>query len=157
MAINVLDNPVWHALIGPQSAQAEGQGLARHYPRDMAPFSAIAEASDVAYADLLPGLPPGTEARLFRLDEESLPVGWRQLDCFPMLQMVAKRAPSVAADKIVALGNSDLDAMMELVAVAKPGPFGRRTPQLGRYIGVKDGDRLLALAGERMRLPGYKS
>ena len=41
MPINVLDNPVWHALIGPHQVHAIGCGAARHYPRDVAPFSAF--------------------------------------------------------------------------------------------------------------------
>jgi len=61
-----LDNPVWHALIGPHARFAQGQGFARHYPRDMAPFSGIVTASPAAYADLAVGLPSGNEARLFR-------------------------------------------------------------------------------------------
>jgi hypothetical protein len=44
MTINLLDNPIWHALEGPHCRHALGPGLARHYPRDIAPFSAIAEA-----------------------------------------------------------------------------------------------------------------
>ena len=56
MTINPLDNPVWYALAGPHRAHAIGRGLALHYPRDMAPFSAIAEPSAPAYADLDPAL-----------------------------------------------------------------------------------------------------
>ena len=59
---HVLDNPVWHALIGPHAEHAIGQGLARHYPRDIAPFSAIADATSGAYADLGAKLPAGLEA-----------------------------------------------------------------------------------------------
>ncbi|HEY2610381.1 MAG TPA: GNAT family N-acetyltransferase, partial [Reyranella sp.] len=62
MAINVLDNPVWHALSGPHRGHAIGNGRARHYPRDMAPFSAIAEPTEAAYADLAADLPANTEA-----------------------------------------------------------------------------------------------
>ena len=155
MAINPLDNPVWHALAGPHRAYAGGRGLARHYPRDMVPFSAIAEASDRAYADLAVDLPAGTEARLFRPSEEPLPSGWEQLDAFPMLQMVAVSAPAEPAHDVVLLSAADAPAMLELVAVAKPGPFGRRTPEMGRYLGLREGDRLIAMAGERMRLPGF--
>ena len=43
MAANPLDNPVWYALTGPHANIAIGRGGARHYPRDKAPFSAIAE------------------------------------------------------------------------------------------------------------------
>ena len=99
MPINVLDNPVWHALTGPHRMHALGRGAARHYPRDMAPFSAIAEPSATAYADLAADLPSHAEARLFRPTVEPLPDGWEELDRFAMLQMVAgsvSRAPRPA-------------------------------------------------------------
>lgn len=152
---HVLDNPVWHALVGPHCAHAAGRGSARHYPRDMAPFSAILEPSDSAYADLAVDLPPGMEVRLFRPHEEPLPGGWQQLDCFPMLQMCASMMPRQLSEVGILLSEADSGAMADLVAIAKPGPFGPQTPLLGRYLGVRDGDRLLAMAGERMRLPGY--
>lgn len=155
MAINPLDNPVWHALAGPHCAHAIGRGLALHYPRDMAPFSAIAEPSAQAYADLAADLPPQTEARLFRPSEEPLPPGWEQLDVFPMLQMVAPDAPLPGASAAVPLSEADGPAMMELVAAAKPGPFGPRTPALGRYLGIRHEGRLVAMAGERLRMPGH--
>ena len=156
MTINLLDNPVWHALAGPHRPHAVGRGLALHYPRDIAPFSAIAEPSVEAYADLAANLPPQTEARLFRPGEEPLPHGWEQLDAFAMLQMVAAEAPSAGVFAAVeSLSEADRGAMMDLVAVAKPGPFGPRTPELGRYVGVWHEGRLVAMAGERMRVPGY--
>src|SRR5262249_4674046 len=62
-----LDNPVWHALVGPHARFADGVGLPRHYPRDMAPFSGIETSSAAAYADLEVGLPRDTEARLLML------------------------------------------------------------------------------------------
>src|SRR5919201_2708176 len=66
MPSNILDNPIWHALAGPHCRHALGRGLARHYLRDIAPFSAIAEASSAAYSDLAADLPVGIEARLLR-------------------------------------------------------------------------------------------
>lgn len=155
MTSNHLDNPVWHALAGPHRAHAIGRGLALHYPRDMAPFSAIAESSARAYADLAADLPPQTEARLFRPSEEALPLSWEQLDAFSMLQMVAANAPPAGACLAVPLSEADGPAMMELVAAAKPGPFGVRTPALGRYLGVRHEGQLVAMAGERLRLPGH--
>ena len=95
------------------------------------------------------------EVRLFRPHEEPLPAGWQQLDCFPMLQMCASMMPRQLSEVGTLLSEADSRAMVDLVAIAKPGPFGPRTPLLGRYLGVRDGDRLLAMAGERMRLPGY--
>lgn len=155
MAINVLDNPVWFALTGPHGVHALGRGAARHYLRDIAPFSAIAEPSPQAYADLAADLPAKTEARLFRPDAEPLPQGWEELDRFAMLQMVARHAPAACVGPVSTLSAADVPAMMDLVAASKPGPFGPRTPLLGRYLGVWQGDRLVAMAGERLRLPGH--
>src|SRR5262249_54375912 len=45
--------------------------------------------------------------------------------------------------------------MLALTELARPGPFLAGTIELGDYFGVDDGDRLVAVAGERMRLPGY--
>ncbi len=153
--MNLLDNPVWHALTGPHRAHALGRGAARHYPRDIAPFSAIAEPSEQAYADLVADLPVNTEARLFRPSVEPLPAGWEELDRFPLLQMVASRDPGDVGVATTLLTAADSAAMLDLVAATKPGPFGARTALLGRYLGVWQGSRLVAMAGERLRVPGH--
>lgn len=152
-----LDNPVWHSLTGCHARYATGCGKAYHYARDIAPFSAIQDTSAQAYADLAAHLPPRMEARLFRPAEEPLPQGWEQLDSFPMLQMVATRevGSMSTGPAVVDLGVESVDAMLALAAVARPGPFGARTVQLGGYIGVVAGGRLLAMAGERMRVAGH--
>lgn len=155
-----LDNPVWHALVGPHAAHATGTGLARHYPRDMAPFSAIAEPSEAAYRDLKQGLRPGIEARLFRPAEEPAPSGWDSISARPILQMVLERdvpphRRSPADWDIRALSAADVAATMELAEAAKPGPFDRRTVELGRYTGMVRDGRLVAMAGERFRVPGF--
>jgi ribosomal protein S18 acetylase RimI-like enzyme len=153
--IDLLDNPIWHALEGPHRRHALGHGLARHYPRDIAPFSAIAEASSAAYSDLADDLPAGTEARLLRPKVEPLPKGWEEIRRFTLLQMVAQRPSEEVELSAAALSQGDAPAMMDLVAATEPGPFARRTPLLGSYLGIRDGHRLVAMAGERLRVPGY--
>lgn len=155
MTSNVLDDPVWHALTGPHRVHALGSGKARLYPREMAPFSAIADTSDEAYADLAAGLAPGMEARLFRPDVEAVPRGWVELASFPMLQMVALHPPSAGTCNTELLSSADTPAMLDLVAETKPGPFGRLTPLLGRYVGIREDGRLVAMAGERLRVAGH--
>ena len=154
--MNLLDNPVWHALTGPHRAHALGRGAARHYPRDIAPFSAIAEPSEQVYADLAADLPANTEARLFRPSVEPLPDGWEELDRFPHAADGGERSGSNGAEIAASLLTvADIAAMMDLVAATKPGPFGPRTPLLGRYLGIWQDDRLVAMAGERLRVPGH--
>jgi predicted GNAT family acetyltransferase len=49
----------------------------------------------------------------------------------------------------------DVPAMLALAAATQPGPFGPRTIELGRYLGIRRGGTLVAMAGERMRLDGF--
>jgi ribosomal protein S18 acetylase RimI-like enzyme len=155
-----LDNVVWTALTTVHAGVALGVGLARHYPRDMAPFSAVAEPSAAAYADLAGSLLPGVEARLFRPRKEAAPPGWETLCARPIMQMVAgdaSRGSAAANAPICRLGVDDAADMLALAEAAKPGPFGPRTVLLGGYVGVRDPatGRLLAMGGERFHLPGH--
>jgi predicted GNAT family acetyltransferase len=45
--------------------------------------------------------------------------------------------------------------MMALTALTKPGPFGNRTHELGTYLGIRREGKLIAMAGERLKIPGY--
>jgi predicted GNAT family acetyltransferase len=45
--------------------------------------------------------------------------------------------------------------MLDLVAHTRPGPFGRRTVELGGFLGIRHRGRLVAMAGERLRPPGF--
>lgn len=149
-----LDNPVWHALTGPHRGFALRHGLALHYPREVAAFSAIAESSDRAYADLARGLPPGTEARLVRARAEPVPAGWSVVNEVPLLQMQARAFDGHQREgpAVVTLGPRDGSAVMALVELTQPGPFAARTLEMGHYIGVFEQGQLLAMAGERLRL-----
>jgi len=69
--------------------------------------------------------------------------------------MVAQRPPEEGELSAAELSEEDAPAMLDLVAATEPGPFARRTPLLGNYLGIRDGHRLVAMAGERLRVPGY--
>jgi ribosomal protein S18 acetylase RimI-like enzyme len=84
------------------------------------------------------------------------PDGWEELVRMPTRQMVADSVAAIAATNAAVLGPDDVDDMLDLVARTQPGPFERRTIELGQYIGIRDDDgALIAMAGMRMRLPGY--
>lgn len=85
--------------------------------------------------------------------------GWDYVVGAPLLQMVCengKTAPSTnPSAQIVQLGDSDSPEMLELTTLTKPGPFGPRTHELGYYVGIRDRGKLVAMAGERLKVPGY--
>ena len=46
--------------------------------------------------------------------------------------------------------------MLALATATEPGPFGPETYRMGRYYGIRSDDgRLVAMAGERLRLNGF--
>jgi predicted GNAT family acetyltransferase len=53
------------------------------------------------------------------------------------------------------LTEADVPDMMALVKLTDPGPFAARTVLLGEYLGVRSGGSLIAMAGERMKFPGF--
>lgn len=159
--MNPLDNPFWFALTGPQQPWSVGTGLARRYAPEVAPFAALAEPPNEGWADLAAALGPGGIGVLFG-PEIAVPIsGWTTLRRFSMVQMVYSEAdaPIAPSAEVVPLSPSELPDMQALVEAAKPGPFGPRVPELGNYFGVWEGGtgnerRLIAMAGERARLPG---
>lgn len=157
MSRKPLDNPVWHALGGPQAAFAVKRPHARRFDPEVAPFFAIEEPSERAYRDIGDLLGASPEARLFRPEAEPAPPGWSKSFEKPIVQMILPPAvalPSVPS-AIIELGPGDRPAMIELAERTKPGPFAARTPELGTFLGLHDGGRLVAMAGERLRLPGW--
>jgi predicted GNAT family acetyltransferase len=57
--------------------------------------------------------------------------------------------------EIVELGAQDSPEMVELAALTRPGPFGTRTHELGTYLGIRQEGKLVAMAGERLKVPGF--
>src|SRR5438132_12746367 len=61
--VEPLDNPVWHALTGNHSRFADGDGRARRYKHDVAPFAALPAHTDAqAWGSL--ATPTGTAGTL---------------------------------------------------------------------------------------------
>ncbi|MFE2286630.1 GNAT family N-acetyltransferase [Streptomyces sp. NPDC059443] len=153
---SVLDNPVWAALDGPHRGFAETgpAGLAARYPADVSPFAALADPEDPrAWADLAALAGPGQEVWVTGL--LTPPPGWETLVSLPGVQLDGRPVGGKEEPEAVLLGPADVPEMLELVALTKPGPFGERTVELGTYLGIRSGGRLVAMAGERMHPPGW--
>lgn len=152
-----LDNPAWHALLGPHRPLGELRDGAARYVRGVTPFAALPdEPTPRDWEALRALLGPGEVAVLFR-ERVTPPRGWQEEMRIPTVQMVgpaARRAPSGQARP---LGAADVPEMLALVRRTEPGPFARRTIELGTYLGIRSGEggALVAMAGERMRFAGH--
>jgi ribosomal protein S18 acetylase RimI-like enzyme len=148
----VLENPVWAALSGPQACFAEASGDAARFPSDVGPWCAVADLGDrQAWADLA----ELTGKALLTAPAIHPPAGWETVSVTAGVQMAGHTMTGVHDPETVALTETDVPEMLDLVERSKPGPFGKRTIELGHYVGVRHQGRLVAMAGERFRLPGW--
>jgi ribosomal protein S18 acetylase RimI-like enzyme len=152
-----LDNVIWSALTSHQSALAEGQAGARRFRPAYAGFAALDATSEPAFGDLAALMGAGESAALLvRTDLDPPPALFEVLALRDVLQMVGPViAGSPIATSITPLGPADLPEMLALVELTQPGPFGPRGAELGRFLGVRVGGELAAMAGERLHLSGY--
>jgi ribosomal protein S18 acetylase RimI-like enzyme len=154
-ATTALDEPVRAALDGPHAHLAVRHGSAVRYHPDVAPF--LAPPRDAAeWDDAVELANPGGVVIVRTVPALELPPGWEVARELPGVQMVLEEdAPTAADPELETLGDADVDAMLALVGRTKPGPFARRTHELGTYLGVYDDlAGLVAMAGERLRVPG---
>lgn len=150
--LHPLDNPMWHALTTRQRAFAIGAGHARRYAPLVAPFAAVEAATVRADRDLAAIVPVG-ESVIIVGAAPVLSPAWRVLDNGVVIQMVCDEPPPPPARPDAPwtkLGARHLPAMLDLTALVYPEYFRERTSELGPYIGIHQGDRLAAMAGERL-------
>jgi predicted GNAT family acetyltransferase len=153
---SLLDNPVWSALSTTHTSFAEGDDLAKRYPVDVAPFGAIRDQSLESYDSLARLLGPRGTVAIPLAIMPVLPAGWsvvRKIDSAQMVWNV--QAPPVVEHSFEELNISHVDEMLALVELTKPGPFLKRTPELGSYLGIREAGQLVAMAGERLKPHGY--
>jgi ribosomal protein S18 acetylase RimI-like enzyme len=152
---DALDHPLWSSLTTVHRDLALTSGGLARYPADVAPFLATdrSRASD----DALAALVPAGDAVFLVGPAPDVPSGWRLESLGEIVQMVFEG--SIAAPRtaeIVQLGERDHASVLELAALVYPHYFRPRTTELGRYFGVLEAGRLVAMIGERMAMPGLR-
>lgn len=156
MVTFILDRPIWSALHTRHAAIAEGDARARRYGEGISQFASARDEEPESLAALAALARPGDTMILAQTGAVGLPAGFRTALSMPLVQMILER-PVVPVDdaRIVRLGWADAEEMLALATLAKPGPFTLKSQALGDFWGVRDGSRLIAMAGERLKQPGY--
>ncbi|MDA8276379.1 MAG: GNAT family N-acetyltransferase [Actinomycetota bacterium] len=176
--LTLLDNPTWHALATRQGRFGRRTTRAARFVPEVAIFGAVSDADDPRAWDELAELTGAGQLVSVTGSDPRPPAGWRVHRRVDGVQMVAdptrfvapsgrrggRAGPSPSVEvgehggegggELVPLGRADVADLLELVGVAQPGPFGSRTVELGGYVGVRRGGRLVAMAGRRLQLPG---
>lgn len=157
-----LDRPVWSALttrLAPLALRAEHEGgAAVRLDPDIGVFAAAADVSAGSRAALddLCRRYPGAGL----VEPEGTPIA----DVLPDLPTVSRAAcvqmtaaaltPGEPGDlDVLTLSEADAEEMLALAT--RPGPFRKGTLRLGGFVGVRREGRLIAMAGERMKVDGF--
>ncbi|HEY6763245.1 MAG TPA: GNAT family N-acetyltransferase [Candidatus Sulfotelmatobacter sp.] len=156
-----LDNIIWQALTTRQARFAQSDSAARRFIPEVGPLSAFPEPNEEGYDSLAKLVGEGKTAAVF-LDNPYEPRGgWNVVAGSPLLQMINRNGNSepplraTTMPTIHQLGDADSPEMIELAGLTKPGPFGPRTHELGDFFGIRNDGKLVAMAGERMKVPGH--
>lgn len=155
--LHPLDRPVWSMLTGRQAHLAEGDARALRIDRGYGVFGVAADTGTEAQAALAALVPDDGELWMVEGEPWPMPPGVREVKRAVLAQMVAEGPPPAARDgepQIIALHDSDAPEMAALADHAKPGPWGPATHRYGPFFGVREDGRLLAMAGQRMLMPG---
>jgi ribosomal protein S18 acetylase RimI-like enzyme len=153
-----LDNPFWSSLAGRHARLSQGGALALRYPVDVSPFAGLPQMAprNLAALEALVGV--GEDVGLVGQAPPALSDHWKVLRELKVTQMIlSDRALRPEGDVAAAvLGAGDLHQILPLVELTKPGPFRPRTIELGTYLGIREGGRLVAMAGERTWVGDYR-
>jgi ribosomal protein S18 acetylase RimI-like enzyme len=153
-----LDNPVWSALSAADARLADVASVdgarAGRYHTDVCPFGAIEDAADPAGWAALSSLLDGGTTCVF-VDPSTVPDGWEVVIAIPGVQMDGSGLEPADDTDAVVLTEADVPDMLDLVKRTQPGPYRRRTIEMGRYLGIRHGGELVAMAGERMHPSGW--
>ncbi|MBR9826106.1 MAG: GNAT family N-acetyltransferase [Alphaproteobacteria bacterium] len=152
-----LDRPVWQTLQGYHARFSVGSGLARRFQPDVNMFASPQEDTPEAMSALADLVEPGETVYILQAPGILIPDTLIPVKQALGVQMVYRGADLSGYDPngTVQLTPEDAPDMLALATLTEPGPFLSRTHEMGRFIGVKDEGRLVAMAGERMRFGGF--
>jgi ribosomal protein S18 acetylase RimI-like enzyme len=152
---HVLDHAIRSALLGPHAGLGEGVGDVLRYRPDVTIFGALPPVPDAqAWVDAAKLVGPGG-LLVTAGDEHEAGQGWERVTRLPGVQLVDEGCPAAPDPEAVVLGPEDLPEIMALIDHARPGPFLAGTLEMGSYLGIRRQGRLVAMAGERLRPPGW--
>ncbi|MEP6502696.1 MAG: GNAT family N-acetyltransferase [Betaproteobacteria bacterium] len=151
-----LDNVFWNALRTRQAGLARGGDLARRFDPAYALFASMPVFTAECWQALAQVMAAGETVAVTAPHDVAPGPLFEVLDVKDILQMIGPATGAVRdPDRFVVLGAADAPHMAALAGRTKPGPWFERTGALGRFVGFEAEGRLVAMAGERLRVPSH--
>lgn len=154
---DVLYNPVYNALLSGDATLGFGTDKVKYFDEQVSPFAGFHQDHDNGFEDLYDLLPVGRKILYATPQLIKEPEGWQVLAEIKGLQFIFDGEtdsgdPSI---KPALLSEGNIEEMMQLAALTKPGPFGPRTIEFGNYHGIFENSQLVAMTGQRLHVANY--
>ena len=152
MMKHVLDNPAFNALNTGNKKLANGNGHIKYFNKAVSPFMGFDENTNANFQELYKLTNHDSLVVFISPDEVSIPGPWRVTYYVMCFQMVYHNPMVTQMDDsaLVILTEEHIPKMLALTKLTNPGPFAERTIDFGHYLGIFQGDNLVAMAGQRM-------
>ena len=153
---HILDRPIWSALETRHAALGEGTERAKRFRPPIHTFAGPRDEDDESWEALAKLPSPGETLLVVQRDDIRVPENFTVRMSAKLVQMQAERHLPVIEDaRIVPLTPADAEEMLALATLTKPGPFTLHAQSLGSFWGIREYGRLVAMAGERLKQPGF--
>lgn len=145
-----LDDPVGQSLRGSHQHFAVTNGSAQRYRADVTVFASVENHQNPeCFVALSALVAPGDTVAVVGGGVGETP-GFTVLFSGLGHQLVGNGVEGMKDRHVEPLGQGHVPQMLDLVARTEPGPFERRTHEMGRYFGFFFDGQLIAMAGQRM-------
>ena len=155
MNSEVLKNIVWQTIQEDErlTVKVENAGV---FKEEVSPIVGVKSVNQQCF-DELHGMTI-SERIVLLFTKKPLPTfsGWERLDGGKMQQMVFDGPTTKYSAEITPLTDVHITEMLALTELTKPGPFVERTLDFGHYHGIFEAGKLVAMAGLRLQVDGYK-
>lgn len=156
-SMTLLDRPIWGALSTCLAPIAENWGSAKAFPRGIGPLAAAEGYESSHIRDFMVLIAQRKEPVLtFEVETplcQDLCISEERVTGAQMLAY-SPSAPR-CTHQITELNDAHADQILNLAQATRPGPFSSLTHTLGDFIGIIIDDRLIAMAGQRLKVPGF--
>ena len=153
---SALDNFIWSALNGPHSEYGDRTELACVYKHQYYRFAAVSENTPKAYKQLASIVEPERTIVIKGTGKKIEYPEWNHMDSSNVHIMILENqinVPDLPYEKVSVEYAEDLIALSRISP--HTGELNIPKIEVGDYYGIKDQDRIVAIAGERMQLDGY--
>lgn len=157
MVPHLLDNPVYNALNSGDASLSFGTENIKFFDEAVSPFAGFSGLHKNGFDALYEMLSPGRNILYATTKPIDEPKGWQLIAAIKGLQFVFEQRNYNAQLPInpVPLNKTNVQEMVNLASLTKPGPFAERTIDFGNYFGIFEDGKLVAMTGQRLHVANY--